>query len=83
MRGLEHKSYGEWLRGLGLFSLEKRRVRVDFISLYNSTKGGCGEVGVSPAISDTTRGMASSCTRGGGGIRLDIEKIFSERAVKH
>ena len=63
MRGLEHLSYEERLRELGLFSLEKRRLQEGLIESLQYLKGAykkAGEGLFTGACSDSTGVKASN-----------------------
>ena len=80
MKDLEHKSYEERLRELGLFRERNRRLRGDIFALYDYLEGGCSKVSV---------GLFSQVKSANGlrlhqrRFRLEIRKhVFTKRVVK-
>jgi len=85
IQGLEHFSYEERLRELGLFSLAQRRLWGDLLAGFQYLKWACrkdGENIFSRACCDRTRSNAFKLRE--GRFKLDIRNnFFSMRMVKH
>ena len=85
IRGLEHLSYQERLRELGLFSLEKRRLWGDLVAAFQYLKGVYKQEGERLFMRVDSNSMRGNGLKlGQGRFRLDIRrKFFTQTLVMH
>jgi len=85
IRGMEHLSYEDRLREIGMFRPEKRRLWADLTAALQYLKGAykkAGEALFTSTCSDRTRGNGFELKQ--GRFRLDIKKkFFTLRLVRH
>ncbi|PKU34374.1 hypothetical protein llap_15324 [Limosa lapponica baueri] len=81
IRGMEHLSYEDWLRELGLFNLEKRRLQGDLIAAYQYLTGAYRRAREGLFVrkcSDRTRARVLLVTGAGCGM-IQLNEPASDR----
>ena len=84
VRGLEHLSYEDSLREVGLFSLEKRMLQEDLRAAFWYLKGGYKKTqggGFIKASSDRTRGNGFKVKE--NRYKLTIKKFLTVSLMRH
>jgi len=80
IRGMEHLSYADRLRELGLFGLEKRMLWGDLIAVFQSSKGAYKKAGEGLFTKASSNGFKLK----EGRFRLNRrKKLFTVRVVRH
>ncbi|MFV1218979.1 hypothetical protein, partial [Klebsiella pneumoniae] len=77
IRGLQHLPYEDRLRELGLFILEKRRLRGDLIAAFQDRRGAYKQEGrqLFPRVGSSRRTRGKGLKSKEGRLKLDIGEV--------